>query len=177
MKLLFISSLLEDLGPLFTLTHSILETGVRATTVYFVLLLILRFLPKRNVGSIAPHDVLILVILGGLATDGIMGGADTLADFLLMALFIAAWTVCIDWLDYHCPFLNRLFRERRVILVRQGIILADNLRREMITEEELRSNLRLEGIDDLSVIEVASLEVGGRISVLRRTDSDSSSSQ
>ncbi len=159
------------MSDMFVLTHSIGETALRASVVYVVLLVIVRILPKRNIGSLAPNDILILVVIGGLATDGIMGGAHTLADFLLFAGFIVIWAFAVDWLDYRFPGLSWLFREKKTLLVSHGRILRKHLNDEMITEEELLAALRREGVEDLSLIKAAYLEADGHISVIHHDPS------
>lgn len=153
---------------MFALTHSVPVTILRASIVYLILLVIIRYLPKRNIGSIAPHDILILVVIGGLANDGILGGADSISDFLLMTSVIIVWALIVDWLDYRFSVLAWIFKSRETHLVQQGRILRNNLRDEMMTEEELWAALRKEGIDDLSQVKSACLEADGNISVIRQ---------
>lgn len=155
------------MSSLFTLTHSIEDAFIRATLVYLVLLLVVRFLPKRNIGSVAPHDILILVVIGGLATNGVMGEGTTVLDFLLMTAFIVLWAVVMDWLDYRFAALRWLFRDGKTLLIDHGHIIREHLRQEMITEDEVRAALRKEGVEDLSQIKLAYLEADGHISVIR----------
>jgi len=155
------------MSNLFELTHSVGETVVRGTIVYLVLLVILRYLPKRNIGSVAPHDILILVVIGGLANDGMLGGADSVGDFLLMSAVIIGWVLLVDWLDYRFSLLSWFFRSAMTPLVQDGRLLRKNLQREMITEDELLAALRKEGVDDIAEVKRACLEADGRISVIK----------
>lgn len=160
---------------MFTLTHSIPVTFLRATIVYLVLLVIVRYLPKRNIGSIAPHDILILIVIGGLANDGILGGADSVADFLMMTSVIIGWALLVDWLDYKFSVLAWIFKATQTRLIEHGRILRKNLHREMITEDELWAALRKEGVDDLAQVKTVCLEADGHISVIRQEDRTGSS--
>lgn len=152
---------------MFALTHSIPVTILRSTIVYLVLLVIIRYLPKRNIGSIAPHDILILVVIGGLANDGILGGANSVGDFLLMTSVIIGWALIVDWLDYHFSILGWLFKAKQTPLIDHGRVLRKNLHDEMITEEELWAALRKNGVDNMDSVKTAYLEADGRISVIR----------
>lgn len=154
---------------MFLLTHSVPVTILRATIVYLVLLVIIRYLPKRNIGSLAPHDILILVVIGGLANEGILGGADSVGDFLLMSSVVIAWALIIDWLDYRFSFLRHIFKASKTPLIHHGRVLRKNLHHEMITEDELWAALRKEGVDSIDRVKAAYLEADGRISIIRQT--------
>ncbi len=74
----------------------------------------------------------------------------------------------MDWLGYRVPRVQRVAKPSKLPLVRQGRLLEDNMRRELLTEEELNSQLRLQGVSDVSEVEVAYMEPDGRVSVITR---------
>jgi uncharacterized membrane protein YcaP (DUF421 family) len=85
---------------------------------------------------------------------------------------IVGWTVLIDRAVYSIPALSRLLAVEHVCLVRDGTLVRRNLRREAITEAELMSELRLQGIDSLSRVRRAYIEADGNISVLKAKGQD-----
>jgi uncharacterized membrane protein YcaP (DUF421 family) len=79
---------------------------------------------------------------------------------------IIFWSYFLDWLAYHFPRFESLLHPPPLPLVRDGKMLARNMRRELITVDELMSHLREEGVTDLKEVRIASMEGDGRISVV-----------
>ena len=155
------------MADIFALTKPLWEIVLRATVVYFALIMLVRLIPKRRAGSISPNDMVTLIVIGGMATDAIMGGSGSLTDILLMIGLIVAWSYATDVLEYYCPTLARVLRDRQTSLVRDGRLLRRNMQRELITEDELLAILREEGVSDLGKVSSACLEADGRISVVK----------
>jgi uncharacterized membrane protein YcaP (DUF421 family) len=151
---------------MLSLTMPLGEIAVRATIVYFAVIALIRLIPKRNAGHVSPNDMLTLIVIGTLATDAIIGEGSSLADKLVMIGIIVAWSYLLDLLEYRVPALRRLLRDRQTILVDRGKMVRRNMRREMVTEEELMAVLRKEGIDDLASVRSACMEADGEISVI-----------
>ena len=142
----------------------------RTSLVYLAIVFLMRFAPKRRSGTISPNDIIALVLIGALAGDGIMGGANSVSDIMLMIGTVVAWGYTIDMLEYRSPLFQRLIREDETALIRDGRILWRNLRRERITKEELMAALREEGIEDPSFVKSACLEADGQISVVKAAE-------
>ncbi|WP_046869279.1 DUF421 domain-containing protein [Microvirga massiliensis] len=157
------------MADIFALTKPPWEIVVRATVVYFALVLLVRVIPKRRAGSISPNDMVALIVIGGLATDAIMGGSDSVTDIVLMIGLIVAWSYVTDALEFYFPPLGRFLRDRQTTLVRDGRLLRRNMQRELITEDELMAILREERVSDLSMVEAACMEADGQISVVRKS--------
>jgi uncharacterized membrane protein YcaP (DUF421 family) len=136
--------------------------------VYLTLVLLLRAIPKRNAGSISPNDMLTLILIGGIGADAAMGGSTSVGDLLLMIGLVLAWGYLLDLLEFYFPSLGRLFRDRQTALIEDGRLLRRNMRREMVTEEELMTALRKEGVENLSVVRSACLEADGEISLVKK---------
>ncbi|MGD9617930.1 MAG: DUF421 domain-containing protein [Alphaproteobacteria bacterium] len=156
------------MDDIFTLTKPLWEIVVRATAVYFGLAILMRVIPKRRTGSISPNDIITLVVIGGMATDAIMGGSETVTDVLLMIGMIVFWSYVTDAIEFYFPSLGRFLRDRQTTLIRNGRLLRRNMERGLITEDEPMAMLREEGASDLSMVQSACLEADGRISVIKK---------
>jgi len=156
------------LAEVFALTKPLWEIALRATFVYVALILLVRVVPKRNAGHVSPNDMLTLIVLGSMATDGIMGGSTSVGDILLMVALVIGWSYVLDVLEYRFPLMRRLLRDRETCLIQDGRMLRRNMRREMVTEEELMSVLRKEGIEDMAEVHSAFMEADGEISIVTR---------
>jgi uncharacterized membrane protein YcaP (DUF421 family) len=151
---------------MFELTMPLWEIAARATIVYLAIILVVRVMPKRKTGHISPNDMLTLIVIGGMATDAIMGGSTSIGDILLLIGIVLAWGYVLDLMEFRMPAVSRLLREPETVLVENGQLLRRNMRSEMVTEDELMSVLRKQGISDLSGVRSACLEADGEISVI-----------
>lgn len=144
------------------------EILVRGTVVYIILAVALRLIPKRQIGNIAPNDMIALVIIGALAADAIMGETKTLMDLLLMIFVIIFWDYISNAAEFYFPGFRKVAQHSPTLLIYNGEILKKNLRKEKITEQELLANLRLHGISNIDKVQQAVLEADGHISCIEK---------
>lgn len=156
------------MANVFQLTMPVWEIGLRATIVYLGLVLLVRFVPQRNAGHISPNDLLTLIVVGGVGTDAIMGGSDSVGDALLLIALILLWAFILDALEFYFPALSPLLRHADKGLIDNGKMNRRNMRRELVTEEELKAALRKAGVDAPEEVESARIEADGEISVIPR---------
>ena len=157
-----------DWQSLFSLSMSPLELIVRGSAVYWFLLLIFRFLLKRDVGAVGIADVLLLVLVADAAQNAMAGEYRSVTDGFILVATIIGWNFGLDYFKFKVPIVRRLVEPAAICLVREGRILRRNLRREMITDEELHAQLREHGIEDVNEVSAAYMESDGQISVLKR---------
>jgi len=158
---------MPDLGSLFAITVPPAELVVRGTVVYWFLFLLLRFVVRRDIGSIGIADVLLLVIIADAAQNAMAGGYESITDGMILVATIAGWNWALDRLAYHVPAVRRMLEARPLPLVRNGKLMRRNLRKEYITSDELMAKLRQHGIERLEDVKVATMESDGEITVIR----------
>lgn len=151
---------------MFALTVSPLELIVRGTAVYLALFLLLRFLLKREAGSMGITDLLLLVLLADAAQNAMAGEYKSITDGLILVCTIVGWNYLLNYLAFKFPFFRRIVLPSKLQLVRDGKLIRQNLRRERITEEELMSEIRTAGCEDLGGVKAAYIEPDGMISVI-----------
>lgn len=156
------------MGEHFLLETPLWEIFARGTLVYIALAVVLRLVPQRQTGNLAPNDVIALVIIGTLAADAIVGDAKSLLDLFLMILVIVFWDYISNLAEFYFPRFRRVAQHSPTLLIYKGVIVEKNLRKEKITEQELAAHLRLEGITDITQVQQAVLEADGQISFIRR---------
>lgn len=144
----------------------ILELILRGSLVYLVLFLLLRFVLKRVTGTLSIGDLLIIVLIADAAQNAMSAGYTSLTDGFILVATIIFWSYVLDWLAYHFPRFEKLLHPSPVTLVRDGQMVARNMRSELITVDELMSHLREQGVKDLKEVKTASMEGDGRISVV-----------
>ncbi len=160
--------MLVDWNAMFVPEHSLLEIFLRGTIMYIVLFSILRFFMKRQSGVIGIADLLVIVLIADAAQNAMANEYKSIPEGVLLVLTVVFWNFAIDWLGYHFPLLQRFTRPPPLQLIKDGQLLRRNMRQEMITREELMSQLRQQGIDDPAEVKKAFIEGDGRISIIRR---------
>jgi uncharacterized membrane protein YcaP (DUF421 family) len=146
--------------------QELLHTALRATLVYGVVLFLLRMLGKRSVGNLSAFDLLVALMIGEV-TDEIIFGDVTLAKGFVALGAIAFWHYANSWATFRSKTLDRLLEGTPRVLVKHGQIDRDALAAERISEDELWSTLRVNGIDDITEVKEACLEPSGQVSVIQ----------
>jgi uncharacterized membrane protein YcaP (DUF421 family) len=143
----------------------LLELVVRGTALYFAMLILVRLLPRRTGGELGMMDLIFVLLLAEAATHA-MGDYTSLADALIVIATLTIWNFLINVLSYRIPVIEHLVSASAIEVVRNGRLLRRNMRREYLTEAELMSHLREEGIEKLEDVKCAMVESDGRISVI-----------
>ena len=144
----------------------LIEIIIRGSVTYLVLFWLMRFVLKRVAGTIGMADLLMVVLIADAAQNALADDYTSIIDGVLLVGTIVFWNYALDWIGYRFPRFQRFFHPPPLPLVKGGQILRRNMRRELITEDELMSHLRQQGVDDLSGVKVAYMEGDGRISVV-----------
>lgn len=156
-----------DWEELFIPQMSLPEIFIRATLVYITLLVLMRLL-RRQSGQISISDLLVIVILGNAAQNAIVADTVSVTDGLLLSFTIISWNYALDYLGMYSVGWRRFIHPLPRLLVKDGKLIRSNMRRELITDEELMSKLHEEGVDNVSKVKEAYLEGDGQISVIKR---------
>lgn len=153
-------------------THSILESVVRGTLMYLALFFILRFVMKRQAGAIGIADILVIVLIADAAQNAFARSYESITEGVTLVLVIVFWDFLIDWLSFRFPALRSILQRSALPLISNGKLMRRNMRQEYLTEEELLSLLRKQGIEDVVNVKAAFMEADGQLSVLEKKKSD-----
>lgn len=159
---------MPEFAELFTFSLSPLEIMARGSAVYWFLFCLFRFVLRRDTGSLAITDVLLVVLIADASANAMSGGYKTVSDGFVLVATIAAWNYALDWAAFHWPAVRKIVEGEPMVLVRKGRMLRSNMQREMVTRNELKAALRAHGIDDLSKVKLAIMEPNGDISVIQQ---------
>ncbi|MGV3633401.1 MAG: DUF421 domain-containing protein [Pseudorhodoplanes sp.] len=157
---------------LFVPTHSLAEMVVRGTLMYLGLFLIFRFIVGRQSSSIGIADILVVVLIADAAQNAFAKEYQSIAEGIALVLTIVFWDFVLDWLGYRSRFFGWLIKPAPLALIRDGKMLFRNMRRELITPDELRSQARQQGIADIAEVKMACLEGNGEISFIKAEKQD-----
>ena len=157
-----------DWSAMFGFSLSPVEIIIRGSIMYWFIFILLRVAGRRDMGSVGVADMLVLVLIADAAQNGMAGEYKSITDGTILVATIIGWTVLVDRMSYYIKPLGKLLAADRVCLVEDGRICRRNLRKEYITKDELLSELRQQGINDVSHVHRAYIEADGNISVIKR---------
>lgn len=161
-----------DWSELFAFNQPLLEILIRGSLMYLSLFLMLRFILKREAGSIALTDLLVVVLIADASQNAMAGSYKSIPEGLVLVATIIFWSWALNWLGYHFKPIQRLVHPPPLRLIKEGEMLHRNMKQELVTEKELWSLLRQKGVGDLSEVREAFMEGDGKFSVVLYDDTD-----
>jgi uncharacterized membrane protein YcaP (DUF421 family) len=145
-----------------------MDIVLRAAAVFLFVFVLTRTLGRRELSSLEPFDLILLVVTGDLIQQGVTQSDYSLTGALLAITTIGLLTVLLSCISYHSKKLRPILEGEPIVLIENGQAIERNLRRERITEEELRAEARLAQFSDLADVQWAILETDGKISFIRK---------
>ena len=127
---------------------------------------LLRVVLRRESGTLGITDLLVIVLIADAAQNGMADDYTSVPYGLLLVFVIIGWSWVLDWLSFRYGWLERIIRPAPLTIIERGRIDRAAMRREFITMDELRSQLREQGIEDVAKVKRARMEPDGRLSVI-----------
>jgi len=143
---------------------------LRATAIYALVMVLIRVSGKRAVGQFTPFDLVMLILIGNAVQNGINGGDNSLTGAAIMATTLIALNYGVAFITSRSRRVERIVEGEPVVLARNGKLFEGVLRRELVSRDDFRESLRMNGIDDVAKVELALLETNGSISVVKKRD-------
>jgi uncharacterized membrane protein YcaP (DUF421 family) len=156
-----------DWPGLLTPTLGLAEVVLRGTIMYLVLFAILRFIGRRQAGNFGPADLLVIVLIADAAQNALGKDYSSLSEGIVLVLTIVGWQYALDWLGWRYPALRPWLNAPSLKLIEDGHVIEQNMRKELLTREELEGQLREHGVESFSEVRAARLEGDGRLSVFK----------
>ncbi|MEO8946392.1 MAG: YetF domain-containing protein [Gemmatimonadaceae bacterium] len=158
------SGMLSQLSTnLFVPGVSIAEKVVRSVLVYGFLIVLLRVAGKRTLGQLTSFDLVVLLLLSNTVQNAIIGNDNSLVGGLLGAVVLIAANYVVVRLLYQHKKLDRVVEGSTTILMHHGKFLDENMKHNLVTQSELESAARKQGIGRMSDVRVARLETEGAL--------------
>jgi len=145
-----------------------MDLVLRAIVGFFFVLFITRVVGRRELSSLEPFDLILLVMLGDLVQQGITQNDFSVTGMMLVGGTVALLTVLVSYTSFKFPLMRPLLDGEPVIVVQDGEPLMRNLGRSRITLEELAAAARLQGIAQIADVRWAVLETSGNISFIEK---------
>ena len=150
-----------------------MDLVARAVIVFFVVFLVTRVVGRRELSTMEPFDLILLVVTGDLVQQGVTQSDYSLTGAVTVIATIALLTVTLSYLSYKVPRLRPVLDGEPLVLVQDGEVIERNLRRERITVGELLAAARQQQLASLENVRFAVLETNGVISFIPADDGKS----
>ena len=158
---------------MFHLQIPLLEKIVRPIIVYFFLILLLRIFGKRELAQLNPFDLVVLLSLSNVVQNALIGNDNSVTGGIVGA----ASLLTINWLVvrylYSSPRVNRVVEGTERVLVVDGVVDEESLRKELLTKEELLSAIHKQGFESIGQIKRCVLDPNGSFFIEGRKPSES----
>lgn len=148
-----------------------MDIVIRATVAFCFIFLLVRIVGRRELNSLEPFDLIMLVVLGDLVQQGVTQQDNSVTGLILAAGTIGVLTVIVSWLSWRFRRLRVVLEGEAVIIVQDGNVIQRNIDVNRITREEIASAARQQQVESISDIRWAVLETDGQITVIPKQQS------
>ena len=154
------------MNELFQLSAPWWHFVMRGVAVYVLVMVLIRVSGKRAVGQFTPFDLILLILIGNAVQNGINGGDNSLTGAAIMATTLVALNYLVAFVTSRSRAAEKVVEGVPVVLARDGRLFRSVLRRELVSEDDFREALRMNGVEDVTGVQLALLETNGSISVV-----------
>jgi uncharacterized membrane protein YcaP (DUF421 family) len=144
------------------------EFILRGVIVYFFLIVLLRLTGKRQIGQMAPFDLVLLLVLSNAVQNAMNGGDNSITAGVVSAVTLVGVNWLVGLLTYKSKRMESLVEGRPEVLIHNGKLFEKALQHTKITHHELMTALRAAGCSTTEEVHAAFLETDGSISVIAK---------
>jgi uncharacterized membrane protein YcaP (DUF421 family) len=146
-----------------------MDIVLRATLMYGFVLLVTRIVGRRELSSLQPFDLVLLVVIGDLVQQGV-----TQSDYSVTGLMIALGTIAVlqtfvSWAGFRSKRVGLVLEGEPIVVVEDGKLIEKNLRRERIDDKEVLESAREQNIGSLDEIAWGILETSGKLTFIKKS--------
>ena len=157
-----------DIGAALVPDVSLFETVVRGVVTYFAIFILLRAILRGRTSAVAMSDILVLVLISDAAQNAMAAEYSSITNGIVLVATIVLCSLATDWVAYRVEAVRRFVHPDRKPLVTNGRVMRKVLAEELMTEDELMTQLRLNGLETIEEVKAAYLEGNGEVSVIKR---------
>jgi uncharacterized membrane protein YcaP (DUF421 family) len=143
-----------------------MDLVIRTAIVFLLILVLTRAVGRRELGSLEPFDLIMLVVIGDLVQQGVTQSDYSITGTVIVISTLGALTVATSWLSFRVAKLRVVLEGEPTVLVADGKVLENNLRRERLTVDEIAAEARQQQVATIDDVRWAILETSGKISVI-----------
>jgi uncharacterized membrane protein YcaP (DUF421 family) len=146
-----------------------MDIVIRATVAFLFILLLTRIVGRRELNTLEPFDLILLVTIGDLVQQGVTQNDFSVTGLMLAVGTIGVLTVVFSYLPWRFQGLRPILEGEPVILIQDGNVIEKNLKRNRLTQEEVAAEARSQQIASFDEVRWAVLETNGQISFIKKS--------
>jgi uncharacterized membrane protein YcaP (DUF421 family) len=146
-----------------------MDLVLRTIFMYLLVLLLTRSVGRRELGSLEPFDMIMLIVIGDLVQQGVTQSDYSLTGMAIVITTLALMTVLFAYAGFKFKRLRPVIEGEPIVLVKDGEVLERNMRTQRLTMHEIESEARMQQIGSLDEIRFAILETSGKISFVTKS--------
>ena len=143
----------------------------RGIFVFVFLYVLMRMIGRRELSSLEPFDLILLIVLGDAVQQGLTQDDYSLTGAFLAIGTIAIMQVAVSYANFRFPKLRPVLDGEPIVVVQDGRPIEKNLKRERVTIEDLAAAARQQNIAKIEDVQWAVMETSGAISFIKKSDS------
>ena len=143
-----------------------MDISLRAIALFLFVLVLTRVMGRRELSSLAPFDLILLIVLGDAIQQGLTQDDYSVTGALIAISTLALMQRLTSFVSFRFPFMRKVLEGEPVVIVQDGQLIERNIRRERLTPSDVSEEARLQQIDSLEKVRWAVLEPNGSISFI-----------
>lgn len=147
-----------------------MDVAIRSFVAFLFVFALTRVVGRRELSTLEPFDVIMLVVIGDLVQQGVTQSDDSVTGIVIVLSVVTLMTALFAYVHFRFPKLRPWMEGRPVVLIDNGSVIERNLRRERLTIGEVEAEARQQQIVSLEQVRWAVLERNGRISFIPAED-------
>jgi uncharacterized membrane protein YcaP (DUF421 family) len=146
-----------------------MDIVLRAIVLYAFIVLVMRIIGRRELSSMSPFDLILLIVLGDAVQQGLTQDDYSVTGAIIAVSTIATLQVFTSYLSFRSEKARKVLEGQPIVLIERGELVGHNLKRERMTEDEVAEEMRAQQISSLDEVEWAILESNGSVSFIKRS--------
>jgi len=144
------------------------DLALRSVVVFFFIFVLMRIVGRRELSSLEPFDLILLVVLGDSVQQSLTQDDYSLTGAFIVISTIAVLQVSMSYLNFRVPRLRPLLDGEPIVIVQDGKVIEGNARRERLTLDDIAEAARLQQIASLEDVQWAVLETNGELTFIEK---------
>ena len=156
---------------MFSMGVPVAERVLRAAIVYVFLLGAIRIFGKRELGQMTSFDIILLLSLSNMLQNAMIGADDSLIGGIIGAAVLLGINLIVAFVVFRSRRVERVVDGDPKVLIRNGELQRESLRAELLTDQDILSAVRAQGLEGIEDVKYAFAEPNGLITVIKRDQS------
>jgi uncharacterized membrane protein YcaP (DUF421 family) len=146
-----------------------MDIVVRAIVAYVFIIFVLRIIGRRELSDLGPADVVLLVVMGDLVQNGVTQADDSVTGVFLAISTFALLTIAMSFMSFKSRRARLVIEGEPLILIENGELVEDSMRNERLDIDDIREEMRGQGIESIDSVKWCILESSGRMSFIKKS--------